>query len=412
MVAVHGYRERMVDRLMPGLLAELPGVLLVGPRAVGKTTTAQRYAATTVRLDRDAEAAAFRADPDTALAGLPEPVLLDEWQASPGVLGAVKRAIDTRRAPGRFIVTGSVRSNLDADTWPGTGRLTWVDMYPLTVAEQIETANRPLLERIADGEELQPASDSPDLRGYIELALRGGFPEVALGGSDLVRRRWLRSYIRQVAERDALYLDMGRDPTRIGRYFEAYALNSAGLAQDKTIYTAAGINRMTARAYNRLLTDLRIIDELPAWSSNRLSRLVKTPKRYLVDSALLGAVVGADASAIMSDGDLMGRIVETFAVAQLRAEAAASDLYPRLHHLRDAQGRHEIDVIAELDTRSVVALEVKSTAAPKASHARHLRWLRERMGGRFAAGVVLHTGPRSFTLGERITAAPISAFWS
>ena len=86
MAAVHDYRGRLVDQLIPRLLAELPGVLLVGPRAVGKTTTAQRYAATTVRLDDDVEAAAFRANLDSALVGLPEPVLLDEWQASPGVL--------------------------------------------------------------------------------------------------------------------------------------------------------------------------------------------------------------------------------------------------------------------------------------------------------------------------------------
>ena len=299
MVTVYGYRERLMDRLMPRLLEEVPGVLVVGPLAVGKTTTAQRYAATTVHLDNDVEAAAFRADPDSALAGLPEPVLLDEWQASPGVLGAVKRAIDAERSPGRFIVTGSVRSNLDADTWPGTGRLVWVDMHPLTVAEQLGVAKRPLLERLDGGEELQPAPDSPNLRDYVELALRGGFPEAAFSRSAMVRRRWLRSYIRQVAERDALDMDTGRDPARIGRYFEAYALNSAGLAQDKTIYTAAGVNRATAWAYTRLLADLRVIEELPAWSSNRLSRLVKAPKRYLADSALLGAVVGADASAVM-----------------------------------------------------------------------------------------------------------------
>lgn len=280
------------------------------------------------------------------------------------------------------------------------------------MVEQLGTATRPLLERLHDGEELQPARDSPDLRGYIELVLRGGFPDVTFGGSEMVRRRWLRNYIRQIAERDALNIDTGRDPTRIGRYFEAYALNSAGLAQDKTIYTAAGINHATALAYTRLLTDLRVIGELPAWSSNRLSRLVKAPKCYLVDSALLGAVVGANASAVMRDGDLMGRVIETFAVAQLRAEAAASDLYPRLHHLRDAQGRHEVDVIAELDGQRVIGIEVKSTGVPKAAHARHLRWLRDRLGSRFVAGVVLHTGPRSFTIDEQITAAPISTLWS
>lgn len=122
------------------MLAELPAVLMIGPRATGKTTTARRYARTVVRLDRDAEATAFRADPDSALAGLAEPVLLDEWQYVPGVLGAVKRAVDGENRPGRFILTGSVR---DVGTWPGTGRLIWLDIHPLTVSELLGTTTRP-----------------------------------------------------------------------------------------------------------------------------------------------------------------------------------------------------------------------------------------------------------------------------
>lgn len=98
-----GYTPRLADAVLGRLLDEIPAVLLVGPRAAGKTTTAGRLAAHVVRLDRPAEAAAFEADADAALRGLPEPVLLDEWQAVPGVLGAVKRAVDTDPRPGRFL---------------------------------------------------------------------------------------------------------------------------------------------------------------------------------------------------------------------------------------------------------------------------------------------------------------------
>ncbi len=104
-----GYAARLIDSLIDRLLADLPALFIVGPRATGKTTTAVRFARTVVQLDREAEAVAFRADPDAALRGLPEPVLLDEWQLVPGTLGAVKRAVDSRPDPGRFLVTGSVR---------------------------------------------------------------------------------------------------------------------------------------------------------------------------------------------------------------------------------------------------------------------------------------------------------------
>ena len=104
------YRKRLVDPLVAEYLAELPAVSIVGPRASGKTTTAARHCRTVVHLDRPAESAAVSADPDTALEGLPEPILLDEWQEVPQVLGAVKRACDAEPRPGRFLLTGSVRA--------------------------------------------------------------------------------------------------------------------------------------------------------------------------------------------------------------------------------------------------------------------------------------------------------------
>ncbi len=407
---------RLVDPLIAQLLSELPAVLVLGARSTGKTTTALRHAESVVRLDHDPQAAAFRADPDVALRGLAEPVLLDEWQSVPGVLSAVKRAVDADSSPRRFIVTGSARSSLGAGTWPGTwpgtGRLVTVDMHPLTVSEQVGSASRPLIERICDGEELLPASDSPDLRGYLDLALQGGFPEAALVDSEITRRRWLRSYLRHVAERDAPAADPGRDPVRLARYLEAYALNSADLARDNTLHGAAGISRDTGIAYRRLLSDLRVIAEIPAWSSNRLSRLVKSPKRYMADSSLLAAAAGVTAVGVLAEGDLMGRLVETFVAAHLRAEADVSDLFPRLHHLRDAQGRHEVDIVAEVAGGRVIAIEVKSASSVSISDARHLIWLREQIGKRFIAGVVLHTGPRSFALDDKISAVPISTLWA
>ena len=111
---------------------------------------------------------------------------------------------------------------------------------------------QPLVDRLVAGQELEPASDTLDLRGYIDLALQGGFPEAALALSGRVRERWLESYVEQLLTRDALTLNGSRDPARLGRYFEAYALNSAGLAEHKTLYDAAGINRKTALAYEHV----------------------------------------------------------------------------------------------------------------------------------------------------------------
>ncbi|MGH3831170.1 MAG: DUF4143 domain-containing protein [Pseudonocardiaceae bacterium] len=129
-------------------------------------------------------------------------------------------------------------------------------------------------------------------------------------------------------------VDGGRDPVRIRRYLQTCAANTAGTVMRKTLYDAAEVNRLTAVGYGRLLTALLVIDPLPAWSRNRLSWLTSTPKRHLVEPALLGPLVGVDAASVLRDPDLLGRLLDSFVVAQLRPELAVSDRSPRLYHLR------------------------------------------------------------------------------
>lgn len=407
------YLPRMVDGLIAELFAQLPALLITGPRAAGKTTTARRHAAAVIRLDREAEAAAFRADPDAALRGQPEPLLLDEWQSVASVLGAVKRAIDDEPRPGRFLLTGSVRADLQAETWPGTGRLVRLRLYGITARELVGRSTGPLLvDRLAAAtiDRFGLPAQVPDLRGYVELALRSGFPEPLLRLSGSARQAWLDGYLDQLLTRDAQDLVALRDPARLRRYFEALALNTAGLAEHRTLYTAAGIDYRTAVDYDRLLTNLFVVEALPAWTSNRLARLIKTPKRYLVDTALMSTALRLDAPAIMRDGDLLGRILVTFVMAQLRPEVEMSALRPRLYHLREKDGRREIDIVGEVGT-GVVGVEIKAMAAPTAADAAHLCFLRDRLGDRFLSGAVLHTGPRAFVLADRIFALPICTLW-
>ncbi len=408
------YTPRLIDERLARLFAELPAMMLTGPRASGKTTTARRHAATVVRLDREDEAPAFRLNPDSALAALREPVLLDEWQVVPEVLGAVKRAVDDDPRPGRFLLTGSVRGDLDAPTWPGTGRVVPMTLYGLSEREIQRRIDGPtFLERLAADEiEAFPLPpEVPDMVGYIELALRGGFPEPVLRRTGESARAWLDGYLRHLLTRDAEGLDGPRDPVRLRRYFEALALNSAGLVDHKTLYDAAGVHRATAVAYERLLTNLFVLDALPAWTSNRLMRLVRASKRYLVDPSLIATALDLDLHAVLRSGDLLGRLVDTFVVAQMRPELELRSPRPRLYHLRQRDARREVDLAVEVAAGDVIAIEIKATSAPSRDDARHLVWLRDQLGERFLAGAVLHTGPRPFRLDDRVLAVPICCLW-
>ncbi|MGH3721545.1 MAG: ATP-binding protein [Pseudonocardiaceae bacterium] len=409
------YVPRLVDPLLERLLTGLPAVLVVGPRASGKTTTARRHAADELRLDRPADAAMTRADPDLVLRIRRTPLLVDEWQLVPEVLGAIKRAVDDEPGPQRFVITGSTQADLTVAGWPATGRVVRVPMWGLSQRELVGNPRDPsTIDRIAtDGvHALGRSPDPPDLAGYVEAALRGGFPDAALQPDRDLRRRWLDSYVDQIVARDGALVDGGRDPVRIRRYLQACAANTAGTVMHKTLYDAAEVNRLTAVGYDRLLTALLVIDLLPAWSTNRLFRLTGTPKRHLVEPALLGPLVGVDAASVLRDPDLLGRLLDSFVVAQLRPELVVSDRSPRLYHLRQQDGRHEVDLIVELADGRIIAIEVKAASAPSRVDARHLIWLREQLGDRVLASLVLHAGPHLYPLGDEVYAVPICSLWA
>jgi uncharacterized protein len=407
------YIPRIADRILEEMISTHRAILIVGPRATGKTTTAGRLAADRVELLQAAQAAAVAADPLVALTDRPAPLLIDEWQVVPSCLQAIKQIVDTTQVPGQFIVTGSVRGDIDSPIWPGTGRLVRLAMYGLTEREvEGRVTDRSWLERLIAGDPMSTHRTTETLRDYVGRALRSGYPEAALFLDERARSRWLSSYVDQVVARDAFGQASDRDPIRLRRYLEALALHTAETIDDTKLYTAANINKDTARAYHRLLQNLLILDELPAWTTNRLKRLTLAPKRHLVDPALLVGILGVTVDSVLRDGGLLGQVIDSFVTAQIRAEAALMAPAPRMHHLRTAQGRQEIDLILEIGHRQLVAIEIKATSNPGPDDAKHLRWIKRELGDDVIAAVLFHSGPMSFSMDEGVMAMPISALWS
>lgn len=409
------YVPRIVDGLLDELLVSFPAISLVGPRAAGKTTTAIRRGGTVLRLDRPEIRQSVAASPDAMLTGLIAPAILDEWQEVPELLGAVKRAVDADPTPGRFILTGSIRAELENRVWPGTGRLLQVPMYGMSVREVLGLASlAPFIDRVIDGgpDAITAPDDALTIRDYLDLMLAGSFPEPSLRMSATARRRWFSGYVEQMITRDVPAVAPRRDSELLRRYLSVLAVNTAGVAAESTLWSAAGINAKTAQAYQSLFQRMFVLDLVPAWFSNRVKRLIKAPKRYLVDPALVAAVLGLGKDAILYGPDMLGRLLDTFVAAQLRTELTASSNEPRLYHLREEQGRKEVDLLIETASGQLIGVEVKASATVTSSDARHLAWLRDQTGDSFVAGIVLHTGPHAFPLSDRIVAAPVSALWS
>ncbi|WP_322770078.1 ATP-binding protein [Frankia sp. Cr1] len=412
---MRAYVPRLLDTELQDVVASHPAVLVVGPRACGKTTTTRRVCQSILRLDVPAQAAVVRADPDAALRGLEEPVLIDEWQVVPEVLGAVKRAVDDDPRPGRFVLTGSSQADLTASGWPATGRIVRLTMYPLVGRERHGDPTAPsLIDRILDGgvDAFADPSTGWDLHAYVTEALTSGWPEALRTEADRARDRWLTGYVDHLVTREAPALSAARDPLRLRRYLQAIAANTAGVPTHKLLYDSAGIGREAAVAYDDLLDTLMITQRVPAWADNRMNRAVRLPKRYLTDPGLLAPLLRIDHRRALRDGDLLGRIIDTLVAAQFRAECALSVVGADLYHLRDANGRREIDLLLEARDGQVIAIEVKASAAPSHTDARHLEWLAAEIGPRFTLGLLVHTGPRVFQLTERILAVPAASLWS
>jgi predicted AAA+ superfamily ATPase len=289
-----------------------------------------------------------------------------------------------------------------------------VELLGLTQREiHARTAERDWLDIVTAGEldEVRLPCDPPDLADYVSAILTSGFPEAALRLQPSLRQAWLEAYLDHVVHREVGPLENRRDPVRLRRWIQATALLTAGTPNLSTLTDAAGVDRRTGQAYDDVLIRLYLLELLPAWHSNRLSRLTSQPKRHVLDTALAATAAGLAAGDILRDGGLLGSLLESFVIAQLQPEANLRTPKARLHHLRSQGGTTEVDIVVDLGAGRVVCIEVKASGAVQQRDARHLKTLRTALGDRFLRGVVLHTGPYAYELDDRIWALPIASFW-
>ena len=414
------YRRRIVDDELDELIAGLPAIALEGPKAVGKTATALRRAATVHRLDEAAERAIAQADTSRLLDG-ERPVLIDEWQQLPESFDRVRRAVDAGAPAGSFLLTGSA-SPSEPPTHSGAGRIVHVRLRPMTLAERdIDAPTVSLRELLQGGRAPITGRTDVNLERYVHEILASGFPGLR-GLSDRLARAQLDGYIERIIDRD--FDELGRQVRRPGtlrRWMQAYAAATATTASYEKIRDAATSGhgekptRATTQPYRDVLERLWILDPVPAWlpTRSRLARLSAPPKHHLADPALAARLLGVDAGTLLHarpagppitrEGTLLGGLFESLVTLSVRVYAQAAEA--RTAHLRTWSGDREIDLIVERGGR-IMAIEVKLGQAPDERDVRHLLWLRNELGDELADAIVITTGQAAYRRPDGIAVVP------
>lgn len=413
------YQRRIVDDELDELMPHLAAILLDGPKGVGKTATAVERCQSFRYLDDPAQASVVEADP-ILIGSDDEPLLLDEWQRVPAVFDAVRRLVDEDPRPSRFLLTGSSPTT---QTHSGAGRITTMRMRPLTLVERGVGIPTVSMAALLDKTATISGKTDVTLRDYVHEITAGGFPGLRhLEGRAL--KRQLESYVERIVDHDLAEAGLVvRRPETVLAWLRAYAAatgTSASWEKIRAAATSGSVDKpakTTTMPYIELLTALRILDPLNAWTptQNHLNALTQAPKHFLADPALSALLVRHSASALLSgqnptpsvprDGGFLGGVFESLAALSVRTFAQACDA--KTSHLRTQGGRHEVDFIVEGDN-GVLGFEVKLSGAVKDADVEHLLWLRDRIGDECVDLVVLHTGPEAFRRRDGVAVVPLA----
>ena len=421
------YTRRIIDDELDALFVEVPAIAIDGPKAVGKTTTAEQRVAGLLKLDAKANLEAVRADPSLLLRRV-RPLLIDEWQKVPEVWDVVRRAVDDDPSGGQFLLAGSASPRHGATAHTGAGRIGRLRMRPMTLSERgiesptvslgdLLSGNRPQLDGVAEMR----------LADYAHEIVASGFPGMRSLSARALKFQ-LDSYLRNAVDRDVPEQGLAvRKPDAMLSWLRAYAAATSTTASYTTVLDAAtaGISdkpaRSTTVAYRDVLNQLWLLDPVPAWgpAANPLARLARSPKHHLADPALAARLLGLSVDALLSGegrpigpqaGGMLGHLFESLATLCIRVVAQATEA--TVGHLRTRNGDHEIDLVVARDDGKVLAVEVKLAATVDDRDTVHLRWLADHLRDELLDAIIVNTGPNAYRRPDGIGVVPLALLGS
>ncbi|MCB2204841.1 ATP-binding protein [bacterium] len=397
-------------------LKDTPVVLIHGPRQCGKSTLVKMYGDELgyqyLTFDDENILASAVSDPVGFCKELPEKAILDEVQRVPKLFRSIKEMIDSDRKPGRLMLTGSANVLLLPELSDSlAGRMEVLRLGPLAQAEIMRMRSAPSFLDAVFGLSQYAKQTQRQGDDLLRRVVTGGFPPAVLRSSEHRRRVWLEQYSEALVQKDVRDFSRIRSFEVLPRLLEVAAAQTGSLFVSTNLASPFELSRPTIREYIAVLEALFLLELIPPWHSNRLTRMIKTPKLHMVDTGLASAMLSTNQESLHDDRTLFGHLLETFAYQEIRRLASFSEHRHRFYHFRD-KDKKEVDIVLERSGNLLSGIEVKASSTVVPKDFQGLTKLRDASGERFTQGIVLYDGDTVLSFGDRLVAVPISALWS
>ena len=381
------YLPRIVDKLLEERLEAVGAVLIAGPKWCGKTTTAEQQAKSVLKLQDPDKTQGYlktaEVKPSLLLKG-ENPRLIDEWQMAPVLWDAVRSAVDERGEEGLFILTGSTTVDESTIMHSGTGRISRMVMYPMSLYESEESNGQISLYELFQNPELDIDGIMSNLsvEELVFAACRGGWPSSLTKKSEKAQLFVSQSYVDNICDSDASTVDgVKRSPERVRAVLRSYARNLSTLASDKTIMddviaNYSDITAPTLASYVDALERLYVIENIPAWcpAIRSASAMRSGKKREFVDPSIAVAALGLSPDTLLMDLNTFGFIFECLCFRDLKAYSAALGGAVSYYHDRYDL---EADCVLHLSDGRYALIEFKLGSREIEEGAKHLCQLKQ-----------------------------------
>ena len=371
------YIKRIVDQEIDRKTKAFNAISITGPKGCGKTRTAKERCSTIIEFQDEEKRNGYISVAETAPSLFfrnEKPILFDEWQDAPKIWGAIRKDCDDNPdATGEYFLTGSTSKRVETHH-TGTGRISEISMYPMTLWETGESNGSISISEVINNKEyhIDGQISTLSLTDLFYSSARGGWPKCLSIKDKNAKLEIAKDYYKQIYQKDISAIDgVSRNPEWARTLIWSYARNIATTAKKKNIYADVqaehNVTDVTLGSYVDALERLYVIKDIDAWTPQIRSRTaIRSAKKHLfVDPSLAIAALGLSPEYFYNDVDLFGHIFENLVIRDLLVYAQAHNA--RVMHYTDDNGL-EADAVFQFEDGRYALIEIKtgSNEIPKA----------------------------------------------